>query len=88
MEAFTGADAGRQLDEEARKFIRDTGKVRFDRDRRTLYLSSIFKWFGEDFGDVKLFVARYLPEDQARSLRQERIRIRYLRYDWSLNEQK
>ncbi len=85
-EAYTGEAISRMLEEETQGFITDRTRVRLDRDRKTLYLSSIFKWFEKDFGDVEAFVARYLPRDDVRFIRLERVRIRYLRYDWSLND--
>lgn len=48
-EAYRAADLDRQLDEAARGFIRDSSKNRFDAASHKLYLSSIFKWFREDF---------------------------------------
>src|SRR4029434_9265868 len=44
-EAYRGADLDRQLDDQARIFLRDATKNRVDAATRTLYLSSIFKWF-------------------------------------------
>ncbi len=38
-----------QLDDQTRRFLRDPDKFRIDRDREEIYLSSIFKWFGDDF---------------------------------------
>jgi hypothetical protein len=38
-----------QLDDQARRFFKDPGKFRVDREEGRVYLSSIFKWFGGDF---------------------------------------
>ncbi|MBI3637325.1 MAG: DUF547 domain-containing protein [Candidatus Rokubacteria bacterium] len=43
-EAYRASDLGRQLDDQARTFLRDPTKNRFDAGTRTLYLSSIFNW--------------------------------------------
>ena len=81
-EAYRAADLAAQLDDQARAFLKDATKNRYDAPRKTLYLSKIFDWFDEDFeaggGTVRDFVARYLkiPRD---------VRIRHLNYDWSLN---
>ena len=64
----------------------DATKVRLDRERKTLYVSSIFKWFKEDFGDVAQFTSRFLPAEDARFVREQKVRLRYLKYDWSLND--
>ena len=88
-EAYTAEGINDQLNEEARNFIGDPTKVRLEKDRRTLRLSPIFKWFKGDFGDILHFVARYLPEDDARFVREQKVRVRYLKnYDWSINDQK
>ena len=38
-----------QLDDQARVFLRSPRGFRIDRDKNKIYLSAIFKWFGEDF---------------------------------------
>lgn len=38
-----------QLDDQARMFLRSPRGFRVDRDKKKVYLSSIFKWFPEDF---------------------------------------
>jgi hypothetical protein len=48
-EAYRATELDRQLDESARAFLRDPSKNRFEERAATLYLSSIFKWFREDF---------------------------------------
>jgi hypothetical protein len=50
-------------------------------------VSSIFKWFGEDFGNLFDFYIRYAQGDLKQALQsgRDRIRIGYLDYDWSLN---
>ena len=62
---------------------------RFDAATRTLHLSSIFKWFREDFdkgaGSVPAFVARYADAATASAIRAGGVRIEFLDYDWSLN---
>ena len=95
-EAYTGAKLNAQLDDAARTFLSDRSRNYFDGNR--LYLSSIFKWYREDFergwgGSNALgeFVARYSSElglnaDQAGALAKGDMRIRFLRYDWGLNQ--
>ncbi len=81
-----------QLDGNMRRWLADPRKgVAVDADSGTLRVSSIFKWFAEDFeaqGGVLAFVERYGP-DEARALLRERagrVRVRHLDYDWSLND--
>lgn len=84
-EPFNGKDLNTQLDREAREFINDRTKVRLDKYNKILYLSSIFKWFKEDFGNPIEFVSKYISKDDVRII-QEGVRVKYLNYDWSLNE--
>lgn len=47
---------------------------------RSVALSNIFRWYSQDFGDVRQYLSQYdiLVEDK---------QIKYLPYDWSLNDQ-
>ncbi len=89
-EAYRAADLDQQLEEGARRFVRDPAKNRFDAASGTLYLSSIFKWFGGDFdraaGTVPLFIARYAEEPTAAAIREGNAHVAFLPYDWSLNQ--
>lgn len=56
----------------------------------TLYLSRIFKWFGNDFGSNEQqridFILPYLSESDAVKINNaQKIKVKYLNYDWSLN---
>ena len=76
----------RQLDEMARAFVNDSLRNRLE--GQTLYVSSIFKWFSEDFDDdVVGFFLKYAQEDLKKQLEgvRDKIKIKYLDYDWSLN---
>jgi hypothetical protein len=88
-EAYRGADLDRQLEHAARGFIQNRAMNRFDAETRTLHLSSIFKWFREDFeksaGSVPAFVARYADAGTASAIRAGGVKIEFLDYDWSLN---
>ena len=57
-----------------------------------MQLSSILKWFAEDFGDSKAArlaaIAPYLPTPAPRRAAEGgKVSVRYLDYDWNLNEQ-
>jgi len=75
-----------QLDEMAQAFINDPRSNRLE--GQTLYVSSIFKWFREDFNDdVVVFFIKYAQGDLKNRLedRKSRLKVAYLDYDWSLN---
>ncbi|MDX1650457.1 MAG: DUF547 domain-containing protein, partial [Myxococcota bacterium] len=80
-----------QLDDNVRRWLADPRKgLRVDRERKTVWLSSLFEWFEEDFreaGGVLAFVRRHAPEAEARWLAEhgDEARLRYLDYDWGLN---
>ena len=92
-----------QLTEAARTFLGSREAMRVEGD--TLFVSSIFKWYGEDFvaeyapgapaapagasatQRAILGVAiKYGPPAAARLAQSGRARIRFLDYDWSLND--
>jgi hypothetical protein len=74
-----------QLDDAVRLFINDPDRTFLKEN--TLYISSIFKWFSEDFGDIAGFVAEHAVGKLKKDLEVnvDNIRIKYLDYDWSLN---
>jgi hypothetical protein len=75
-----------QLDEMARAFINDSRRNRLE--GQTLYVSSIFKWFSEDFSnDIVSFFLKYAKGDLKKRLEdnKSKINVKYLDYDWSLN---
>jgi hypothetical protein len=88
-EPYRAADLDAQLDDNMRRWLADPRKgMRIQRRDETLWLSPIFDWFAEDFGDVVGFVARFANPADASWLREHRgtLRIRHFDYDWSLND--
>jgi uncharacterized protein DUF547 len=82
-EAYRSVDLDGQLDDQARTFLHDPAKNRVDAAKKTLYLSSIFKWFRPDFeaaaGSLPAYVARYVDSGTD-------FAVEFLDYDWSLND--
>lgn len=97
-EAYQGGRLEQQLEDNTRLFLSDKTRNYFSSDR--LYVSSIFNWYEEDFeqgwlgvSSVAEFLQRYADvlnlDGEAKSLLIEgRLRIRYLKYDWGLNDRK
>jgi len=92
-EPFVADQLEAQLQDQARRFLSDRSRNRYDASRNTLYVSKIFDWFVEDFeadGTLKDWLAAradLLTEsaaDHAR-VKQKNFKIDYLDYDWSLN---
>jgi len=88
-EAYSAARIDAQLDDQARQFVNDPFRNRFDKATKTAHLSEIFKWFEEDFqgaGSVQKYIARYIADPEvARDLAQDGYKIQYVDYDWNLN---
>ncbi|MCC3511938.1 MAG: DUF547 domain-containing protein [Microcoleus sp. PH2017_17_BER_D_A] len=76
-----------QLEADTKSFIKNPDKVRYDAGKKTLYLSKIFEWYGEDFvkaaGSVAAYVGGYLGPEVAVS---DEWAIVFLPYDWNLNQ--
>lgn len=97
-EAYVGERLAAQLDDQVRRFLSDRTRNRYDPATRTLWVSELFEWYGEDFGSgyqgivsPEVFFGRYAAALSDDSAGQEVIRkgeagIRYLEYDWALND--
>ena len=89
-EAYTAERLNDQLDDHSRKFLANMGKgLRVDEKKKRIYLSSIFKWFEEDFvsqGGVISFVSKYVSPDRKKNLQDFGSNLKYLDYNWDLNE--
>ncbi len=75
-----------QLNDATRRFINDPDRYRLD--ARTLYVSKIFDWYGEDFNDDPAgYFLNYAQGNLKTRLEQQRFRLKvdYLDYDWCLN---
>ena len=99
-EAYTGERLDGQLQDNARRFLSDRSRNRFDTASGTLEVSKVFDWFARDFSrgwkgyrSVAQFLASYaeqLADDPAdrRSIVEQKAPIRFLDYDWKLNDAK
>jgi hypothetical protein len=97
--AFTAINLEAQLKEAEAEFVGDSDKIRIDVDKRTIHLSKIFDWFAEDFpatpttkrygnhAGAMTVCIRHLPADKASALKRATFKVKWLDYDWSLNEQ-
>ena len=92
-----------QLDDQTAKFATSPHSFDLDRQNKRVYLSSIFKWYGQDFEQTYGIENKFNGNDKQRAvlnyfsptlnpqerefLEQEDYRVKYLDYDWSLNKQ-
>ena len=96
-EPMRGADLHELLDAATTSFLAEGGTVA-DPDAGELRLSRIFMWYGADFvypktmprwrpvarRSVALSLRRWMPDEEVRWLENERPRIHFLPYDWTL----
>jgi Protein of unknown function, DUF547 len=96
--ALTPDKIDAQLDDLFTRFMSDRSRNRYNAQTRTVELSRIFDWYGKDFdkghkgfSSVNDVVAKYAdqladaPDDRAQ-LRSGKVPLRFLEYDWSLND--
>jgi hypothetical protein len=98
--AFSAEQLEHQLDHAARQFVTEPRNLRIDHETRTVWMLSIFKWYQSDFtgwyrqrlpatpATLANYVALYLPPEKAADLMNSAVYgVRFLEYDWRLNDQ-
>ena len=90
-EAYVAARLEAQLEAQARRFLSDRSRNRLREER--LEVSKIFDWFKQDFEPRAAYFARYadvLSDDPKGrgAIAGGRLALRFLDYDWSLNDAK
>lgn len=81
-EAFVASKLDMQLDEQARDFINDLERNAISKDQ--VQVSKIFSWFKGDFtkaGSLREYLNQY-----SRVKIREKTKIKFMDYDWSLNQ--
>lgn len=100
-EAYTGEKLFQKMEKQTRKFLNDPDQYRINEDQQNIYLSRILDWYREDFTsylknekeiespDVLDYVLLYAEESiqkKVKKARDENYTIKFLDYDWSLND--
>ncbi len=90
---FYGSKTRKQLVQNTKYFFANPENFRHDVARKKFLVSSILKWFAEDFGSDQAAqlgkIAPYSPTEAAQAAaKSNSVSVAYLDYDWSLNEQK
>lgn len=96
-EPFVADRLDRQLDEQVVRFLSDRSRNRFNAETKSIEVSKIFEWYGDDFRKghrgitslpqyfathANLFASRV---DEQVLLREQKLPVRFLEYDWGLN---
>ncbi len=92
-EAYLPETLEAQLSENTRVFFSRSKHFQADHASRTVRVSPILKWFSEDFGPTAqqglIGLVDYLPgEATRRMITDGKFKVRYLDYDWGLNDQR
>ena len=88
---YSSENLDRELDSAAELFIRSSDGAVLNHDECVLRLSLIFKWYKKDFENkgvsVLEYVSRFMKEADREYLLEHRkeIKIRFMDYDWALN---
>ncbi|MBI4845508.1 MAG: DUF547 domain-containing protein [Candidatus Omnitrophica bacterium] len=86
-EPFNADNLDIMLENSAINFLNDASKNLLDKQNNVLYLSAVFKWFKDDFGEVIPFISKYLPQEEVNFIRINKPAIKF-QYDWNLNDKK
>lgn len=90
-ELYDAETLDERLDEAGRKYLSQPKGMVIEKETGVVLLSSIFKWFGSDFGEknaeILVELSRYLPDEKAEFVRENagNVIVRFVDYDWSLN---
>ena len=106
-EAFTADKLDAQLEEQARRFLSDRSRNRYNAQNESLEVSKIFDWFKEDWQSGykgigkdqspvtsrEQFFGKYAAllsdkPDEQKLISEGKVSIRFLDYDWNLNDAK
>lgn len=103
-EPYRGAQLGKQLDDQVRRYLRSAKGMRLDKEKGELYLSNLFQMHKKAFLESEYasilkfrnrtpedrawlnFIVRYLDEDDAYYLEKNNVAIKFIEYDWHLND--
>jgi len=82
-EAYVADRLDRQLEEQAERFLSDRSRNRHASG--TLEISKIFDWYKKDFLGKYATLLADKPDDQ-KAVRDAKVKVKYLDYDWALND--
>ncbi len=97
-EAYKAANLYEHLKKSAKGLLKNREQFRIDYQSKKIYFSKIFKWFREDFNKFRevtnykkangivSFAVKYLPKARGNFIKNNKLDVKFLSYDWNLNE--
>jgi len=89
-EAYVAARIDEQLEDQTRSSHSGDRWFRFEESSGVVHLTQLYNWYGGDFaqqaGSATVFAARYVPALKQALDAGTQVEVRWLDYDWSLNE--
>jgi hypothetical protein len=89
LEAYTVEKLNEQLDDQMEKFLQSRQKgMKLDGKKNRVYLSSIFKWFKQDFegkGGIIKYISQYVTAEEKKVMNHSKLEIIYMDYNWNIN---
>jgi hypothetical protein len=88
---FVAEKLDSQLEEASLQFLTDKNKNKISSEKPLrLQISSIFKWYGEDFTNLDQFLAERMTTDSSlkAKIQKGQYKKEYLDYNWNLNDTK
>lgn len=86
-QAYIPEQVESQLEDDANRFINNQDKVYYDEQNNILYCSKIFKWYRKDFLKIASSIPAYIQTYYKFTANlSDETPIRYLPYDWQLNQ--
>ncbi len=97
-EAYKAENLYEHMKRSAEELLKNRDQFRIDYQAEKIYFSKIFKWFRDDFDKFKevssykknngivSFATKYLPKARADFIKNNKLDVKFLHYDWNLNE--
>ena len=93
-EAYEGYKLDKQLCGQAELFFNDVTRNNFDKNTRIAHLSNILSWYEDDFGEneqaILNYTTQFIDKETAEDIKSNLSEwdIKYMSYNWDLNEYK
>ncbi len=94
--AYTGKALDLELEGAATKFVNSRQHFRVDHEKKVVYVSKIFDWYGQKFlkdekrpvagSRPELYLLQWLDDETRKLLESGEYRLEFIEWDWTLNE--